>query len=187
MDRIAENAKIVVEIARLSPEDSLSSIISVLDMPIIDRNNALWFAAEQGFIDDPGSDLSKPVSLNYFEPLHLKEVADAQRTILYCMNKLAEKQSDISEGTVTEWLRGYKAHIIVIALKQLLESKEIYSYTLMDAAPVGKKGKSIMDTPYIFYCLPENMGKNWGIKQFKDATRVRLQEVDDIETTATKH
>lgn len=185
MDRIVNNARIIAELARLFPSEPLSSIHGVLDMPIIDKNNAMWYGQGAGLIAEHSRKQTDPIVSLSPEPLWDADVERLKNDILYAMRQVSIDEGDMSEGQLTEWLMGNKGHFVAISLRQLIESKQIIPYTITEHMKMGKGMKS---AHHVFYTLAENKGKDWGTKQFKDASTLTITEgaqVAEIETTDT--
>lgn len=179
MDKITKNAKVVAELARLFPNSSISAIMRVLDMPQIDKNNAIWYAQGAGFIEDIGvKDLSKTVVPTSDKKTTFQESDQARGAITYAMHQLAKEEVDMAEFTLMEWMGGgYPLHYQSIAIAQMLEDKSLASYVILEDTPKGKNGKGgVATNPYVFYTLPENEHEHWGFKQFKDVKILRLKE-----------
>lgn len=174
MDRIIENAMIVAELARLFPDEPAKSIVKSLEMPTIDANNAIWYGMSRGLLDDRTDNKDEPLISLMPEQFQHEELDITKSAITYCLGQLANKDQDISEDLLTQWLHGYKAHFTVIALKQLLEDGQIATYTLVSEEL--RKKKNIVTQAYVFYTLPENLKEHWGLKQFKNPGLVKVQE-----------
>lgn len=160
--KMTENAHKIAFLISAYPEHTLNEIIKLVELPAIDINTAIWTAQELGFISQPNKetarlDVLKLPKVWNFGP----EEGALEDAILYSFQQLAKKETDLEENYLTEWTRGYSAHDVLIAMKQLINDKQLAEYTLNDT------GKDGVVTPYTFYTLYENGEQMWGKKQFK--------------------
>ena len=161
-EKTIQNAQRVAYLVREYPKQKMVEMIGLLVMPEIDKNTAIWAAAELGYIALPDeqtgfSEFKKAPDVWYFgeHELHLES------TILYCVKKRAEKEFDIEEFFLTQWCAGYPAHDVLIATKHLMEMRKITSYDIVDKT--DKKAPST----YTFFTLYKNAEHRWGRKSFK--------------------
>lgn len=170
--KILENAHKVTYLVKTYPKKTFkdvldekgqvidNGIVSLLAMPAIDINSAIWCAQGYGWLGEPDPEtdimplLGEPSEWKFGDSLdRLKE------TILYAFSELAKKETDLEEFHITQWLAGYPTQDMLIAMKHLLETKHLAEYELTD--PKDKK------STYKFYSLFENGEQMWGRKSFK--------------------
>lgn len=151
------NANKVGYLVKQYPEHDMNQIIGLFVLPPIDINAAVWAAIELGFISEPDPDehavrlLKEPESWDFGQ-----DVNDLIDTIYYCMEKLNSKENDMEDNYLSNWTMGYQAHDILVAMKRLLENKQLATYELEDG-----------ENAYDFYTLYDNREQLWGRKQFK--------------------
>lgn len=155
--KIRENAQKIAYIVQQYPKHTLDEVIALMELPSIDINCAIWEAVEAGYISKPDdttkmSHIIEPPLVWGFGEVE-SELEDA---LLFSFKKLAEDETDLEENFLSQWTRGYAAHDVMIALRQLTNSKQLSEYVIEDG-----------DNSYTFYCLTENRDKLWGRKQFK--------------------
>lgn len=167
-----ENANKFSFIAHAYPEHKLSDVLALLQLPSIDLNAAVWVSVDNGWIGQPALDgtferLEKPEKWAFGD-----SVLQIQSLLEYCLVKLAEKESDIEEYTLSEWASGHASHDLLIALQLLLNDGIIATYSLKDyvynedgSKMVDEEGKTI-PSDYTFYTLFNNRKHQWGKKQF---------------------
>lgn len=161
-DKIRFNAQKIMNLVALYPDNTFDQTIALLQMPAIDINTAVWYAIDMGWITEPDPETKKSSlvlnadgtapDLNIDDP-NFKNLEDA---IIYGFEKLAEKENDLEEFSLSQWTNGYPAHDVMIAMKGLLVEEVLAEYVIED----GKEN-------YTFYTLFKNKDKLWGRKQFK--------------------
>lgn len=160
----------IAYLAALYPDRVMSKLAESFEMSPIDFNVGAWLAQDMGLIEIPNGEpvkfLKKPLRWN-FGP----EVRHLEKLIPYVFNKLAENESDMEENYFSNWALTYKGHDILVVLQRLMAKRVMTTYTLTNTSK-DEKGKKIVDT-YMFYTLWENVGKEWGRKQFKNPKRVK--------------
>lgn len=159
--KMLENAHKVTFLIQQYPEHTLEQIISILQLPAIDINSAIWCAVNEGFIEEPGSagELAlKTVPKKWNFGNTVDELRDA---IAYSFAELATKEKDLEENYLGNWTLGYNSHDVLIAMKQLLNDKVLAEYQLTDPED--------LKSTYTFYTLWENSEQMWGRKSFKNA------------------
>jgi hypothetical protein len=171
-----DNANIITFLVQQFPDFTLDQLVDpesglLSQMPGLEVNAALWQAQELGWLKQNKNGMFKvlevPVTWQFGETIN-----DLQDEIVYCFKQLGKSETDIMETFFSQWTAAYKAHDILVAMKQLLNDGVIVQYMLTDDAP--KVGKSV----YTFFTSKENDGKEWGRKQFK-----REVEYGDTRTT----
>lgn len=150
------NAHKVAYLVYVYPEKKMTEIINLFQLPPIDINAAIWAAVDLGLISQPTKEgevkfLKKPDSWDF--GADTEHLIDA---VYYCFEKLAQREEDLEENYVSNWLMGYTSQDTLIAIKRLLENKQLAEYEIEDG-----------DSAYTFYTLYENRKKLWGKKQFK--------------------
>lgn len=155
--QVLQDANKIAYLIKSYPEKTVPEIIGMFQMPAVTINCAIWAAVELGFIEEMDQEnqhckLLKPPSPWDFG----KDVQELEDQLTYAFEKLNAEEKDMEENYLASWTRGYFAHDILIATKQLLEDGVLHEYQIEDG-----------DSNYIFYTLTENAGKNWGAKQFK--------------------
>lgn len=155
--KMLENANKVAYLVEQYPEHKISQTIALLAMPSIEINTAIWAATELNFITAPDKATEKVALATPPETWQFgHEVEDLRETLLYSFEQIAKKEIDLEEYQLSEWTSGYPSHDIIIAMKLLLNSKQLHEYVLEDG-----------ENNYTFYTLYENRDKLWGRKAFK--------------------
>lgn len=156
--RITQNANKVAYLVQQYPEKNAGQIIALLEMNPIDINAAVWAAVDLGYISEPDKEdggavrfLKAPESWD-FGP----NCTDLIDTIYYAMEKMNGRGDDMEENYMSNWTLGYTGQDVLIAMKRLLENKQLFKYEIEDG-----------DSSYTFFTLYENRNKKWGSKQFK--------------------
>lgn len=169
--RVLENAHKIVYLVKSYPDKPLNDridpktkqvvetgLFSMIALPAIDINVAIWTAQEYGWLGeaDPKTDtlplLDLPTEWNFG-----KAQQDFQDIVLTAFKKLGEKETDLEEFSINQWLGGYPPHDIFVTLKYLLDTNQLAEYVIEDG-----------ENTYTFYTLYENKDKVWGRKQFKE-------------------
>lgn len=162
-------------------DKTIREVASLLELSAMDINNALWRCEDLGYITVDEEKRTFTVN-NLPEKWEFGEdVEFLKDQLIYTFNHMARSEADIEENYLANMTRGYAAQDLVIATKQLLADKVITTYELTNETemPLSKKAKArgkdpqIVRDTYTFYCLTENLGKEWGRKQFKNQDRVQ--------------
>lgn len=149
------------ELVENFPDNQLQQILSVFTMPSIDVNAAIWKAAELELTTLPDKDSGQVSFIKTPETWVLGDNVDTlANTLSYAFNQLGERESDLEEQMVNDWLMGYIGHDAFIALNLLLDNHVLATYELTDP-------KDLKST-YTFYTSYENSEQMWGRKMFKE-------------------
>ena len=160
-ERQIEAAHKAAYITKINPDLDLAGILDKLKLPSIDLNCSLWLAQELDLIGESDKETGR------VEFLHDPEdgwkfgtgVERIRRQLVYALEQLAKKESDLTVEEVDGWCQGYAQHDIDIALATLVEERVIGTYDLTDP-------KDLKST-YTFYTLYENTEQMWGKTRFK--------------------
>lgn len=158
-----QNANKLTYLIEAYPDNSMTDVIALLEMPAIDINTAIWAAVELGWIMDPKTNegvtglLKKPETWD-FGP----ELRDLEDNIVYAFTVMGKLEADLEEYDLSQWTAGYAKHDLAIIMKLLLADKVLASYEVEDTNPEN-------DSIYTFYTLYANREHEWGRKQYKDA------------------
>lgn len=174
--RISENANKVTFIIQQYPEKNIREVINMFQLPAIDINTAIWHAQDLGWLtrpDDKDKDGKVEVK-NPPEEWNFGDIeGDLEQAIMYAFNRVAEKETDLEEQYIGQWMAGYATQDVLIAMRRLLNTGKLAEY-IIDDPVLNKKGKPVKGKDgeplvehYTFYTLPENIDKKWGQKQFK--------------------
>lgn len=168
-EKIVNNAHKLAYLLKCYPEKPFRStyneereietqgVMDMLVMPALDINTATWKAQDLGLVGNIDPETGIMPLLKEPDEWQFGEGQDNfQEAIVYGFKKLAEKESDLEEYSLNTWLAGYPPHDIFIAVKRLLETKQLAEYEIEDG-----------ENKYLFYCLYENREQLWGRKQFK--------------------
>lgn len=153
-----ENANKVAYLIQQYPDRSLPEIIGVMQLPGVEINTAIWLATELGWISEPDKDegavrfLSEPKDGFQFGD----RLEQLKEMLVYSFEKLAKKEQDLEENYLSNWTAGYPGHDVMIAMRQLLNDKDLAEYVVEDG-----------ENKYTFYTLAKNREQEWGRKQFK--------------------
>lgn len=141
------------------PEKTMDEILGLVHLPALALNTATWSAIDNGIlklVEEEGKprrlELVKEPDAWDFGPA----LAQLEDELVYAFRKLAETEKDLEEIYYGNWLAGFAPHDIIVATSHLLYTNRLAEYHLQDG-----------ENDYLFYCLPENMGKEWGRKWFK--------------------
>lgn len=176
-DKMLHNAHKIAFLMQQYPEKLLPEVTTLMAMPAIDINSAIWTAEEFGLIATPNKEthelkfLAEPKDGWVFG----NEVDDLEDATLFCLTMLARQEMDLEEFFITTWIKGYPTFDTLVAVKHLLTTNRLVEYVLQDQRR-DEKGNPMFDedenTPlmddYIFYSLPEHAANEWGRKQFKN-------------------
>lgn len=167
--KVKNNAHVITYLVRAYPEKPMrdvrdnkgqvtdQGIFSLLTMPAIEINTALWYAQDQKWLLPPTDEngrieLTGEPSEWDFGPDEL----ELEGMLLYAFHQLNAKERDLEEFFVSQWTMGYPAHDVLIAVKRLLETQKLHEYEIEDG-----------ENKYIFYTLYENRDKLFGRREFK--------------------
>lgn len=168
--RALDAAHKIAYLAREYPEESIVELSRLFQSNRMDFNVGAWLAEELGYIEVDQT--TKAVSFPNTPEVWVfgYDVEYLKWAILYTLKNIAPDEVDLEEGTLeVDWAAGYALVDITIAVKELLKAGLIATYTLTTTTVVEKatkrKAAKISEQPYIYYTLPENLGKEWGRKQ----------------------
>lgn len=175
--KILENAHKLTFYMQQYPGKKLPEVSTLMSMPAVDINAALWCAEDLGYIDQIDKETGEMKFLR--EPDNGwdfgQSVSDLKASIVYCLTVLARREADLEEFFIERWTAGYPPMDILVAMKSLLVNGHIVEYELLDKR-LDEKGNvmygedentPLMDS-YIFYTLAANAGKQWGKASFKN-------------------
>lgn len=191
---IKQNAHKFVYLAQRYPEQSADEIINLMGMPLVDVNNAIWCARDEGWLKfedrevevvmphpkKKGKTLSEMKSFSF--PVVMgtpsawefgEKVVELENSIVYMMSQANKEENDLEEHYLNGYLQGYPPRDHLIAVQHLLATGRLHEYQIEDG-----------ENPYLFYTLPENADKHWGAKQFK--TNPLTGEPNEPEEEAAK-
>lgn len=157
MENLAYNAQKVLYLCAAYPEKTLKEIIGLLAMPAIDINTAIFYCQKQGWLSEPDGEtgfaqvLSKPEKWD-FGP----EEKGLEELLVFAFEQLNAKEKDLEEFFVSQWTTGYPSQDVLVAVKRLLENKQLHEYEIEDG-----------EEKYIFYTLYKNRDKLYGRQAFK--------------------
>lgn len=170
-NKILNDMHKVVFYATEYPEKGIKEIAEGFNqMSPIDFNAACWRAQDEGLmsIDKKTGEvkvLKTPETWEFGESVnHLIQLTP------YILGKLAEVEADPEENFYANYVAGYIGFDVVIAVRYMMKQGIMGSYEVKDTTEL-EDGKTTTDT-YLFYCLPENVEKRWGEKQFKDQEKL---------------
>lgn len=175
--KMSEDAQKAAYIVYQYPEKNLDEVIACLAMPGVDINTALWAAQEAGYIAEPDLETGKMEFLKAPDDWDFgDEERELEARILYCFRELAKKERDLEENYLTDWCHGYPGHDIIVAMKRLVENRQLNHYDLTDP-------KDLKST-YTFYSLFENSENMWGREYFKEQPtgEEKAEDPDEPET-----
>ena len=171
-NKILNDVHKVVFYASEYPEKNIQEIAAGFNtMSPIDFNAACWRAQDEGLmtIDKVTGEvkvLKTPEKWEFGDSVnHLLAVTP------YVLTKLAEVEADPEENFYANYVGGYVSFDVVIAVRYMMRNNIIASYEVKDVSKL-EDGREVTDT-YLFYCLPENVEKRWGEKQFKDQEKLQ--------------
>lgn len=148
------------EIVERFPDNRLQQILAMLALPSIDINAAIWYSADLGLTTTPNKDTGQVEFIVSPDQWILGDNIDTlSDTIVYAFTKLGERETDLEEHMVQDWLTGYAVHDSFIALNLLLSKRILATYELTDPED--------LKSTYTFYTLAENSEQMWGRKSFK--------------------
>ena len=156
------------------PEKDINGVAQGFQtMSPIDFNAACWRAQDEGFIHIDKK-TGKIDILKVPEEWAFGEMVDHLIGVTpYVLSKLAEVEADPEENFYANYVGGYASHDVVVAVRYMMSRGILASYEVNDVSE-AEDGSKVTDT-YLFYCLPENVDKRWGEKQFKDQEKLEKQ------------
>lgn len=176
-DKALQNVHKVVYLAKQYPDRTIRELSGQLTISVFEANAAIWRARELGYLYVDGKTGFYKVEKEPAAWEFGSEVNELMDTIIYVFKKLAEDENDLEDTDLGRWLVGHLPHNQAIAVKKLIEDEVLATYELTDVEQPSKKGlkrgKKPRESTYTFYCLKENLGKEWGRKQFKDASKLK--------------
>lgn len=156
--KLINNAHKLAYLVQQYPDKTMNEIIAMFQLSPMDINAAIWAAIELKLIKKPDEETGiakfnkKPPMWEFGEAVeHLID------TVYYCFEQINAEEKDLEENYLNNWLMGYPTHDQFVAIKRLLENKQLAKYELEDG-----------DSAYDFYTLYENREQLWGRKQFKN-------------------
>lgn len=156
--RVIQNANKIAYLVQQYPEKNAGQIISLLELPPIDINAAMWAAVDNKWISEPDKEdggavrfLKAPESWDFGPSCN--ELIDM---VYYCMEKLNARGDDMEENYMSNWTLGYSAQDTLISMRRLIENKQLAKYEIEDG-----------ENSYTFFTLYENLEQQFGQKQFK--------------------
>lgn len=174
--RMTENANKVAYLVKTYPDKKLEEIISLLQMPSININTALWAAQELGFIAaaDEETHLIELLKIPKVQDWDFGDIVrELEAMLIFAFEQSAKNQVNFEENELDEWVMGYAPMDFLIAMKHLMEAGKIVSYDI-DDPQLDKKGRPMLDkdkapviNTYTFYSLPGDAANKWGQKRFK--------------------
>lgn len=169
MVTIEQNANKAIFMCSIYPDLPLTKIATMFQLPAIDINSAIWYAIERGWLTDNGDGVPPTINENVSYDLG-EDVEGLQDMILAGLRHVAKVEKDIEEGFLVQWCNGHPGHTLLFAVKDLIRTGQIGTYSVEDLEPEGEK------STYTFYSLPENVDKQWGKREFKNAKSLQDTE-----------
>lgn len=169
--KIINDVHKVVFYATEYPEKGIKEIAEGFNnMSPIDFNAACWRAQDEGYLSID----KKTGEVKVLRTPDKYEFGDSVNHLIqltpYILGKLAEVEADPEENFYANYVAGYIGFDVVIAVRYMMREGIMASYEVKDTTEM-EDGKTVTDT-YLFYCLPENVEKRWGEKQFKDQEKL---------------
>lgn len=192
--RMIENAQKIAYMASVYPEKKMTEqdirtgedhgLAGLFQTSPIEFNAAAWAAQDLGYLD-VGKDNTITIK-DLPEEWNFGELVEHLMTELpYCVGKINANEADIEDEYLgSMWTAGFPAQDVAIAIKRLIETKQLASYEVKNETHIkpnreerrkGAEEKTIVDV-YTFYTLPENADKRWGEKQFEDPEKLQKPE-----------
>lgn len=162
------------------PDKSMKDLGELFLLTMMDMNVAFWQAEELGYllVNEKTSDCKVKVVPEKWElGPDVQAIEDA---IMYTVNLLATREVDFVEDQLMMWLNGSPIQHHLTAVKHLLNEGKLATYKVTNITEIKpskkglKRGKQIkkVEDVYTFYTLPEHKDKEWGRRQFQDASRL---------------
>lgn len=138
-------------------------------LPIIDIEVATSHAIDNKFLIPRDKDIL-PTGILPGSWIFGPDVSNLQTMILEAIKVQNSQQQDFHEEILTQWLFGHYQADVLVAVRHLLDLKLIAEYHLIDNDEDGNQND------YLFYSLYANRHKRWGMKQFKDVSKLTIGE-----------
>jgi hypothetical protein len=143
---------------------TMGGLAGELMYPAVFMINALNYGVTQGVLEhDYETDVVKVIKRQPEVTYMGKEVQSLVNTIEDVVRHYNGKEEDLSLGLMQTWCVGVRPSAAELALRRLVLDGVLSEYRLTDP----KDSKSHYD----FYTLAENVGKQWGKKQFKSESK----------------
>jgi len=184
-NQMRENAYKLAFIVNAYPDKDMNALQQLfVDMPGLDFNCAAWLAEEMDIVKL--NQVKKTIEMDnlpeFTEDRLGEDIVHLQDSIIYTLNKFALEEADLQEEMLSTLCMGYKAHDIMIAMKDLLNNGAVRTYRIIDSVVVKKATKKrpaeIAKSAYVFYALAENYDKEWGKSLFKG--EVEVEKLDSV-------
>lgn len=164
-----ENVHKFVLLANQYQDHTVGDLAELFQLPAIDMNVAIWAAEDASMITVDKK--TKKITIGHLPEYWSlgSDVEHLKSLIMSTLKHFAKDKSDLEETYFAGWCAGYTTQDIVIATISLELSGDIATYEIEDTGG---------DSTYTFYCLPENLSKRWGQKQFEKAKALKIAEAD---------
>lgn len=169
-----------VYLAREYNKESVADIGNMFGMSMLDINAVIYRTRDLGYlvINDETREYTVdrvPDEWNFGE-----DVSNLMDTFIYVMGKLNEQEHDLEDQDLGNWTAGHITHDVAVAMKRLIELKQISTYelTTRNEAPVSKKARGrgktgkVEESTYVFYTLYENLEQQFGRKRFPNKDKL---------------
>ena len=140
------------------PKDVIQGFITLLGMPGVLINTAIWGAIELGLVEEPDGKTGyvkfkhAPVDGWEFGP----SVDNFEGALLFAFGRLALKHTDLEETYLGNWVAGINGRDVLISMRHMLEDGRLVEYHIKDG-----------ENDYKFFSLAKNAHHKWGQLQFK--------------------
>lgn len=174
-EKVMQDVHKITYLAQEYPDKKLTDLAAMFEIAPLDFNAAMWIAQDLGYIHFYKK--SKNGKLKVKEApekwVFGENVERLKAAIPFVLGKIAEDESDMESEVFNAWCQSYFTQDRFIAMKQLMNEGVISEYTVedIDHDEDGKEYKN----EYVFYTLTENLDKQWGKKQFKDAKKLQIK------------
>lgn len=170
-----ENVSKVAYLCAEYPDKNIREIAAMFNLPKITVNVAIWRAQGLGLITVNEETDEVTVSQETLDgrlDWDFGEGVDRlQSDVKYLFGHMAEMEEDVHEEYLGSAMAGYTLQDQMIGVSLLVNEGYLKTYIL----------EADEKSEYLFYCLAENHGKNWGLKQYQ-----RQQEVITEQQKAEK-
>ena len=158
------------------PELGTVDLLRLVDsMGPLDRNNAMWYARELGYINKVKEDLREVDSFTVADLPTQWDLGEAvellKGRLTYAFEQLSKAEAVCLDYYLTQWLDGYQAHDVTIALLELTRAKVLAELVVEVEEKDGPE-------TYTFYTLYSDREKDWYRKEFNDEAIVTLKSAD---------
>jgi len=162
-----ELARQIAVLIQLHPDKEMSEIAGMMGYSPIFTINALEYGVSQGYYTKvPKTDkvvLNDDADLDFVGRSLGEEIYRVQNEIVRAVDTANAQETDISIDLLRYgWLQGLRESALELALWGIEADGRLNRYVLAD--PADKK------STYDFLTLPDNLGKEWGAKQFQAPT-----------------